>query len=96
MSAYVVGEISVQDLDAYQEYVALVPGLVAKYGGEYLVRGGQVHPSEGGWTPERMVVIRFADVASAQRFMDSDDYAPVKAIRQKNAISKLVIVDGAD
>ena len=47
MSAYIVVDISVHDAEQYKNYVAVAPGYVEKYGGKYLVRGGQVDIAEG-------------------------------------------------
>ena len=32
-----------------------MPGTVEKYGGKFLVRGGQVQTLEGDWKPKRIV-----------------------------------------
>jgi uncharacterized protein (DUF1330 family) len=40
MTAYVILDIDVHDQEGYQKYRAGVPALIAKHGGEYLVRGG--------------------------------------------------------
>ena len=46
------------------------------------------------WTPTRVVIIEFPDVKSAQAFVDSEEYAPVKPMRLKNAECTLFILDG--
>ena len=61
MSAYVIAEIEVVDPAAYEEYRKQVLAVVTKYGGKFLVRGGQVEPREGGWTPKRIVVLSGED-----------------------------------
>lgn len=45
------------------------------------------------WTPTGMVITEFPDVKSAQEFVDSDEYAPVKPMRLNNAEYTLFIVD---
>ena len=59
MTAYVIADIDVHDREAYQEYVALVPGTLEPYGGRFLVRGGQHETLEGAWQPSRMIVTEF-------------------------------------
>jgi uncharacterized protein (DUF1330 family) len=95
MSAYVVGEVEVTDPAAYDEYRKRVAPLVEKYGGRYLVRGGKVEPKEGGWNPSRFVVIEFPSLEQARKWYESDDYAPVLAIRTRASKSRLFIVEGA-
>jgi uncharacterized protein (DUF1330 family) len=95
MSAYVIAEIEVTDPAAYEEYRKQVPGVVAKYDGKFLVRGGKVESKEGGWTPKRIVVLEFPSMAQAQKWYDSPDYAPLIKLRQKASKGKLVIVEGS-
>jgi uncharacterized protein (DUF1330 family) len=40
------------------------------------------------------VIIEFPDIKSAQTFVDSEEYAPVKPMRLKNADCTLFILDG--
>ena len=44
MSAYLIAEIDVVDPAAYEEYRKQVLAVVTKFGGKFLVRGGQVDP----------------------------------------------------
>ena len=46
------------------------------------------------WTPTRIVLLRFPDAAAARAFNDSEEYAPVKALRHQYADSTLLIVEG--
>jgi uncharacterized protein (DUF1330 family) len=94
MPAYLIVDVHVHDADAYQPYIALVPPLVAKHGGEYLVRGGLHETLEGNWQPDRLVVLRFPTVEAARAFVDDPEYAPVKAIRHASATTQLVLVEG--
>lgn len=96
MSIYVIADITIKDQKAYAEYQKLVPPLVEKYGGRYLVRGGNIVAGEGDWNPTRIVMLEFPTVADAQALMTSDEYAPVAAIRHKAADSRSFIVEGVD
>ena len=95
MSAYVIAEIDVVDPAGYEEYRKQVLAVVTKYGGKFLVRGGQVEPKEGGWTPKRIVVLEFPSMAQAQKWYHSPDYAPLIKLRQKASKGKLILVEGA-
>lgn len=95
MSAYLIVDTKIKDSVAYEEYKKLAKPIAEKYGGVYQVRGGDLDIRETDlWTPIRIVIIEFPDVKSAQAFVDSDEYAPVKPIRQNNAECTLFIVDG--
>ena len=95
MPAYVIADIEVKDPARFEEYRNQVTPLIAKYGGKYLVRGGEVERVEGDWSPKRLVVLEFESLEKARQFYFSDDYEPVKQIRIEATISNLVLVDGA-
>ena len=94
MAAYIIVDIEVTDPDAFEEYRSLVPPLVAKYGGKYLVRGGDFESIEGDWAPKRLTVLEFESAERAKQFYNSEEYEPVKQIRLKAAISNMVLVQG--
>lgn len=95
MSAYIVVDTKIHNEAEYEEYKKLAKPIVEKYGGVYLARGGTLDLRETElWTPTRIVIVQFPDRESAQRFLDSDEYAPVQPLRQKNAECTLFIVDG--
>ncbi|MDH3420953.1 MAG: DUF1330 domain-containing protein [Gammaproteobacteria bacterium] len=94
MPAYVIANIRVNDAERYKDYVANVPALIAKHGGEYRVRGGEFEVLEGQWTPDRLVVLEFPDREAALAFYNDPDYAPFRSLRQSVTDSSVVIVDG--
>ena len=49
MPSYVIADVEVTDPTKFQEYSNQVPSTVEKYGGEYLVRGGDTERAEGSW-----------------------------------------------
>ncbi len=95
MSAYIIVDTKVHNAEAYEEYKRLAKPIAEKFGGVYRARGGALDTVESNlWSPTRIVIVEFADVESARKFIDSDEYAPVKRIRQKHADCTLLIVDG--
>ena len=95
MSAYLIVDSQIDNPEAYEEYKRLAAPIVKKYGGVYRVRGGAMDVRETDlWTPSRMVVIEFPDIAAARAFADSEEYAPVKQIRHANARCTLLLVEG--
>jgi len=96
MSAYLIVDTQIDNPEAYEEYKQLAKPIAEKYGGVYRARGGAMDIVEAGlWTPTRMVVIEFPDMAAARAFIDSEEYAPVKPLRQANARCTLVIIEGS-
>ena len=94
MSAFILVDITVKNLEEYKEYLEKVPPFVAKHGGGYLVRGGEHRTLEGDWSPNRLVIIEFPSREAALAFHRDPGYQPVKAIRTRTTESKLIVVDG--
>lgn len=95
MPAYVIVDTKIHDAEGYEKYKVLARPIAEKFGGRYLARGGAMDVVDADlWSPTRMVLLEFPDVESARRFNDSDEYAPVKAMRHEYADSTLVIIDG--
>ncbi len=95
MSAFIIVDTKIEFPDAYEEYKALAKPIAEKYGGIYRVRGGDMTVFENDlWSPTRMVVIEFPDMASAEAFYNAVEYEPVRAIRRSNAKCSMVLVDG--
>ena len=96
MRAFVIVEISIHDPELYEEYKKLTPASVTAYDGKFIVRGGKTETLEGNWQPGRFVVLQFPSVERAKEWWASEEYAPAKAIRQANAETKMILVEGLD
>ena len=94
MAAYLIAMINVTDLDPYKEYTRVTPGIVAKFGGRFLVRGGEVVTLEGPEETRRVVVIEFPSLGKAKEFYDSEDYKKAKELRRGAAIGQFLAIDG--
>jgi len=82
------------DPTGFEEYRKQVPGTVEKYGGKFLVRGGQVQTLEGDWKPRRIVVTEFPSIEQARRWYDSEEYRALRALRSRTARGSVVLVEG--
>jgi len=95
MSAFLIVDTKISNPEAYEEYKAQARPIAEKYGGVYRARGGALEVIEDDlWTPTRLVIVEFPDMASAQAFAHSKEYAPVAALRHANAECTVVILDG--
>jgi uncharacterized protein (DUF1330 family) len=95
MPAYVILDIEVTDPDAYTAYRERSGATVEKHGGRFLVRGGDPATVEGGWAPQRIVVLEFPSEEQARAWYDSPEYQEILPIREANATSRAVLVQGA-
>jgi uncharacterized protein (DUF1330 family) len=95
MSAFLVVDTKIKNPVVYEEYKKLAKPIAEKFGGVYRARGGVLDVRETDlWSPTRIVIIEFPDMQSAQAFVDSEEYAPVKPKRINNAECTLFIVEG--
>jgi uncharacterized protein (DUF1330 family) len=94
MSAYLIADVRVSNTEQYEEYKKWSSAAMQAYGAEVCIRGGTVVPLEGGWTPERVVMLKFADIASAQAFYDSPEYGKAREARAGAAVMRMVVVEG--
>ena len=92
---YIVGDVDIHNIENYKGYMEKVKPLVEKYGGEYLTRGGPMEAFETQlWTPTRMVLLKFPNKEAALTWMKSEEYQPVKKIRQSNSSGTMVLLEG--
>ena len=89
-----VAQIDITDEAAFAEYRSLVPATVEQYGGRYIIRGGAIEALEGEWPDRRLTIIEFPDVAALKRWHGSDEYRPLKGMRERSAISTILAVEG--
>jgi uncharacterized protein (DUF1330 family) len=92
---YWIASVDVTDPEGYKDYVAANAVPLAKYGARFLVRGGQSERPEGTLRA-RIVVLEFADYATAQACYHSPEYAAAIARRQGRALIDVAIIEGYD
>jgi len=90
MSAYVVVHATVKNAEKLAEYSAAAGPTVASFGGEFVSRG----PSEtlsGKHAHGVMVVIKFADRATAKAWYDSPAYQAAIPARNEGMDSVFIV-----
>jgi uncharacterized protein (DUF1330 family) len=93
MPAFLIADIDVHDPETYAKYREKNPDIVNKFGGRYVVLGGDVKVLEGDWEPRRTVVIEFPDMEAVSAFYDSPEYTELRKIRWQSADSRLVALE---
>ncbi|MBU3738816.1 MAG: DUF1330 domain-containing protein [Rhodoferax sp.] len=93
-SAYLIANVTVTNATQYEDYKKWSSHAMQVHGAEICVRGGAVSVMEGDWTPDRLVVLKFPDLAAAHRFESSPEYGRARAARKGAAIMRMVIVEG--
>jgi uncharacterized protein (DUF1330 family) len=95
MSGILIAYVNVTDPEKYKNYTALTPDAIAHHGGEFIVRGGDVHTVEGAEENRRIVVVKFDSVEKAKAFWQSPEYENARRERVGAAEFNAVIVEGA-
>ncbi len=90
---YWIATIDVTDPEEYKGYVAAVVEPFRKYGAKWIIRGSPPNAVEGN-SRSRVVVLEFADYATALACYQSPEYAKAAAIRKRAASSDLIIIEG--
>lgn len=94
MAAYLIYRAAVSDAEAYAAYMARTPGIIAQFGGRFLVRGGRTETLEGEPEERRTIVVEFPDFEAAKAFYESPVYADARRLRSEVAQVQIVITDG--
>lgn len=94
MPAYLIVRVDVRDPEVYSQYAAKSPGIIAQYGGRFVVRGGDVETLEGDAFEGRLVVVEFPDMETARNFYHSGDYQAAKLIRTPVSEGQFLLVEG--
>ncbi len=97
MPAYWVARSKINDPVEYKKYTDLVPGIIAKFGGKVLARGGRHQIMEGPDKFQRFVVIEFPTFEQGVACFTSPEYEQAAAFRRKGAGEvETVIVEAGD
>ena len=97
MPAYWIARSKINDPVEYKKYTDRVPGIIARFGGKVLARGGRYQILEGPEKFQRFVVIEFPSLEQAVACQRSPEYQEASAFRRGAAGEvELVIVEGGD
>ena len=94
MSAYLIANVVIKDSEKFQDYMKATPSIIKKFGGKFLVRGGDFEICEGSWNPKRIVVVEFESMQKAKQFYNSPQYEAIKHLRKSSAYTEWIFVDG--
>ena len=94
-AVYMIGDVDIKNIEEYKKYMEKVKPMIESYGGEYLIRGGEIDALETNlWKPTRMVLVKFTNKKLAIEWYNSEEYRPYKNIRLENATSNILMVEG--
>ncbi len=95
MAAFVIVDVlETTDTQKMDQYRAGVVATIRKHGGRYIAVGGPFEVKEGNWRPTFPVILEFPDLDAANRWYDSPEYQPLKALRLAATRGNMVFVQG--
>ena len=95
MAGVWVVHIDVNDEEKHAEYIKGAPAVAAKYGGEYIARGGRFVQKEGREYP-RNVLVRYPTFERAVEAYESEEYQSIVGIAKEAADRHLTIIETED
>ena len=96
MSAYIIAEVTITNPAQMAEYREWSTKAMQEHGVEVVVRGGAIEPLEGDWVPQRVVVLKFKDLAAARAYYDSATYTQARKVRAGAGTIRMFAVEGVD
>jgi uncharacterized protein (DUF1330 family) len=94
MTTYVIAQISIHDRARYEKYVAGFMPILIKYGGRLLAADEAPEIVQGTWDRHKVIVMAFADSASAHRWMSCDEYREISKDRIAATTGTVLLVHG--
>lgn len=85
MPAYWIARSKINEPVAYKRYTDQVPGIIAKFGGKVLARGGRYEIMEGPDKFQRFVIIEFPTFEQGVACFRSPEYVAAAAHRRGGA-----------
>lgn len=92
---YWIARIDVDDMEEYKKYIAANAAPLAKYGGKFLIRGGDCEEVEGTHR-SRNVVIEFESYQKALDCYHSPEYQAAIKLRAPVSDGDALIIEGYD
>ena len=92
---YMLFEIEITEPVEYEVYRSQTAATLLKYGGKYLVRGGDPKIIEGTGSPARVVITEFDSVEQALDWYNSPEYQAILPVRLRTSRGRSLCLTGA-
>jgi uncharacterized protein (DUF1330 family) len=89
-----IARINVTDPEQYKKYMAATPAIIEKFGGKFVVRGGDKVTLEGPEETRRVAVVEFPALDNIRQFYASPDYKAAMKLREGAAELEILGLEG--
>ena len=93
MAAYVIAQMTVNDIDMYYDYASKVFATTGSFGGR-IRAANDAEIREGDLPYRRTVIGEFPDIESARAWYESEGYQAIISLRQNATDGVLFMVEG--
>jgi uncharacterized protein (DUF1330 family) len=93
MAAYIIAQMTVNDIDMYYDYAAKLPPTAAPFGGR-LLAANDAEIKEGTLPYLRTIIGEFPTLEAARSWYESDAYQAIVGLRQNATDGALFFVEG--
>lgn len=88
---YLYIQFKIKEMDAFQQYGEQVSATVTHYGGKTIAVNKAPNPLHGQHNIDVNVLQEWPSLESAQAWLESPEYAPLKTLRDERAMTDLII-----
>ena len=92
MSAFILVEVDIHNMEVYEEYKKLTPTSLEPFGGKFVIRGLPVEALEGEWKHDRLVLLEFPNREKALEWYNSENYQKAKKIRESGSKANFFLI----
>ncbi|MDJ0629372.1 MAG: DUF1330 domain-containing protein [Rhodobacter sp.] len=83
MPALMISEITVKSPEKLQDYMAKTRALAARFGAEMIAQAEFARPLTSNDPHDRVVIAKFPDLETLERWYDSPEYADLVPLREE-------------
>lgn len=95
MTAYIVVDVNITNLERFREYASRVSELIEKHSGRYIVKGAQPDIIQGSpGNPQYVVVIEFPSQAFANEFIQERQDVGLSDLWERSTAGRILKVEG--
>ena len=94
MSCYFVAQITINDPEEYEKYLAGYDEIFARYRGKVVAVDDCPQVLEGGFHHTRIVITEFPDEGELKRWYCSVEYQELAKHRRNSSVSDILMVHG--
>lgn len=97
MPIFLIADVKVTDDAWLPDYAGKAHDIVAKHGGKYLYRSGNIETIEGEGRDKTLIaLIQFPSREALDAFASNPAYAPFAAARKAGSVSRFHVIDDTE